>query len=118
MGHIIRVALQPQDRQPRPMPNIDYITVKGFKSIASIENLNLRPLNILIGPNGSGKSNFLEVFSLLKAIRYGGLQAYVARESGAVRSSTNSPLLRTSTTPRRPTHPSGSVHLFRGIKSP
>ena len=55
MGHIIRVALQPQDRQPRPMPNIDYITVKGFKSIASVENLNLRALNVLIGPNGSGK---------------------------------------------------------------
>lgn len=72
MGHIIRVALQPQDRQPRPMPNIDYITVKGFKSIASIENLNLRALNVLIGPNGSGKSNFLEVFSLLKAIRVTG----------------------------------------------
>ena len=82
MGHIIRVELQPQDRQPRPMPNIDYITVKGFKSIASIENLNLRPLNILIGPNGSGKSNFLEVFSLLKAIRDGGLQSYVRREGG------------------------------------
>lgn len=37
------------------MPNIDYITVKGFKSIASVENLNLRALNVLIGPNGSGK---------------------------------------------------------------
>jgi len=37
MGHIIRVAPQPQDRQLRPMPNIDYITAKGFKSIASIE---------------------------------------------------------------------------------
>ena len=37
MGHIIRVAPQPQGRQPRPMPNIDYITAKGFKSIASIE---------------------------------------------------------------------------------
>lgn len=56
MGHIIRVALQPQDRQPRPMPNIDYITVKGFKSIASVEKLELDALNVLIGPNGSGKS--------------------------------------------------------------
>ena len=83
MGHIIRVALQPQDRQPRPMPNIDYITVKGFKSIASVEKLEVDALNVLIGPNGSGKSNFLEVFSLLKAIRDGGLQAYVTREAGA-----------------------------------
>ena len=83
MGHIIRVAPQPQDRQPRPMPNIDYITAKGFKSIASTEKLELGALNVLIGPNGSGKSNFLGLFSLLKAIRDGGLQAYVAREAGA-----------------------------------
>ena len=79
----MRVALQPQDRQSRPMPNIDYITVKGFKSIASVEKLELDALNVLIGPNGSGKSNFLGLFSLLKAIRDGGLQAYVAREAGA-----------------------------------
>lgn len=65
------------------MPNIDYITVKGFKSIASVEKLKLCDLNVLIGPNGSGKSNFLGLFSLLKAIRDGGLQAYVAKESGA-----------------------------------
>lgn len=65
------------------MPNIDYITVKGFKSIASVEKLELDALNVLIGPNGSGKSNFLGLFSLLKAIRDGGLQAYVAREAGA-----------------------------------
>jgi predicted ATPase len=30
------------------------------------EEIELRPLNILIGPNGSGKSNFIEVVGLLK----------------------------------------------------
>ena len=31
------------------------------------QELELRPLNVLIGPNGSGKSNFIEVLGLLKA---------------------------------------------------
>ncbi len=31
------------------------------------QEVELKPLNVLIGPNGSGKSNFLEVFGLLKA---------------------------------------------------
>src|ERR1700677_4206443 len=32
------------------------------------EEIELRPLNILIGPNGSGKSNFIEIFGLLKEL--------------------------------------------------
>ena len=31
------------------------------------EEVELRPLNVLIGPNGSGKSNLIEAISLLKA---------------------------------------------------
>ena len=31
------------------------------------QELELRPLNVLIGPNGSGKSNFIEVIGLLRA---------------------------------------------------
>ena len=65
------------------MLELDYITVKGFKSIASIEKLCLGPVNVLIGPNGSGKSNFLGAFSFLNAIRSGKLQEYVIREGGA-----------------------------------
>lgn len=64
-------------------PELDYITVKGFKSIASIEKLALRPINVIIGPNGSGKSNFIGVFSFLHAIREGGLNDYVRRAGGA-----------------------------------
>lgn len=64
-------------------PELDYITVKGFKSIASIERLPLRPINIVIGPNGSGKSNFIEVFSFLREVREGRLQDYVRRGGGA-----------------------------------
>ncbi len=65
------------------MLELDHITVRGFKSIASIEELPLRPLNVLIGPNGSGKSNFVGVFSFLNAIREGRLQDYVIRAGGA-----------------------------------
>jgi len=62
---------------------IDYISIKGFKSILSLEKLTLRPLNIVIGPNGSGKSNFIGVFSFLHAIREGRLQEYVGKIGGA-----------------------------------
>lgn len=64
-------------------PELDYITVKGFKSIASIEKLALRPINVVIGPNGSGKSNFIGVFTFLHAIREGRLQEYVRKAGGA-----------------------------------
>lgn len=62
---------------------LDYITVKGFKSVNSIEKLELRPINVVIGPNGSGKSNFIGVFSFLHAIREGRLQDYVRKAGGA-----------------------------------
>ena len=67
------------------MPELESITVRGFKSIASIEQLSLRDVNVLIGPNGSGKSNFIRVFAFLNAIREGRLQEYTAKEGGAER---------------------------------
>jgi len=67
------------------MPELDYITIKGFKSIASVEKLKLGPINIIIGPNGSGKSNLVGVFSFLHAIREGRLQEYTAKVGGAER---------------------------------
>ena len=65
------------------MAELDYITVEGFKSIKSIEELKLGPLTVLIGPNGSGKSNFLGVFSFLNATREGRLHEYVIKAGGA-----------------------------------
>ncbi len=64
-------------------PELDFITVRGFKSIASVEELALRPINVMIGPNGSGKSNFIGVFAFLHALREGRLQDYVAKAGGA-----------------------------------
>ena len=65
------------------MSALDNITIKGFKSIGSIENLKLGPINVLIGPNGSGKSNFIEVFSFLREIISDRLKDYVNRAGGA-----------------------------------
>ncbi|BAC89784.1 AAA family ATPase [Gloeobacter violaceus] len=65
------------------MVELETITVKGFKSIASIEQLKLKPINVIIGPNGSGKSNFIDVFTFLHALREGRLQDYVIKAGGA-----------------------------------
>ncbi len=65
------------------MPALNTISIKGFKSIVSIEKLKLGAINVVIGPNGSGKSNFIGVFSFLHAIREGRLQDYVVKAGGA-----------------------------------
>ena len=65
------------------MSSIDWISVRGFKSVRSVERLSLGQINVLIGPNGSGKSNFIEVFLLLRALSQGQLQSYVGRAGGA-----------------------------------
>jgi len=62
---------------------LDYITVKGFKSISDIEKLELRPINLIIGPNGSGKSNFIGVFSFLHNVKEGRLSDYVRKSGGS-----------------------------------
>jgi predicted ATPase len=66
-----------------PSNALDYITIRGFKSIAAVEKLRLRATNLVIGPNGSGKSNFIGAFALLRRIRYGHLKDYVTTAGGA-----------------------------------
>lgn len=63
-------------------PELDYIIIKGFKSIASAK-VDLKPINVIIGPNGSGKSNFIGVFSFLHEIREGRLNEYARKATGA-----------------------------------
>ena len=65
-----------------PSNALDYITIQGFKSIASAE-VPLRPINVVIGANGSGKSNFIGVFAFLREIREGRLRRYVVEAGGA-----------------------------------
>ncbi|NEQ97216.1 MAG: AAA family ATPase, partial [Cyanothece sp. SIO2G6] len=64
---------------------LDYISIKGFRSIREIEKLELRPINILVGANGSGKSNFVGAFTFLNAIRQGRLSRYLGQRGGANR---------------------------------
>jgi len=66
-----------------PTNALDYITIRGFKSIASIEKLPLKPINVVIGPNGSGKSNFIGVFEFIHAVHEGRLKDYVIVAGGA-----------------------------------
>jgi predicted ATPase len=66
-----------------PTNALHYISIRGFKSIASIETLVLRPINVVIGPNGSGKSNFVGAFEFLHDISEGRLQEYVTSAGGA-----------------------------------
>ena len=64
---------------------IQSITIEGFKSIRSIYDFPLRPVNILIGANGSGKTNFLEAFILLGTAHARQLDSYVEYYGGADR---------------------------------
>ena len=43
------------------MSKLDKLTIKGFKSIKSLEDFELKDLNVLIGGNGAGKSNFVQL---------------------------------------------------------
>lgn len=66
------------------MPNLDKITVKGFKSIKSLEDFELKNLNIIVGANGAGKSNFIELFRIISAMmKEGGLKEYIAGSADA-----------------------------------
>lgn len=47
---------------------LEKLTIKGFKSIASLDALELKSINVLIGGNGAGKSNLIEFFKMLRAM--------------------------------------------------
>ena len=61
------------------MNEIKRITVKGFKSIRSLVDFELRRLNVIVGANGSGKSNLMQMFEMLFAMSYGSFQEYVLK---------------------------------------
>jgi predicted ATPase len=74
------------------MPDaLNRLTIKGFKSIRSLENFELTNLNVLIGGNGAGKSNFIDFFRLLRAmlrlslpgLGNSNLKAYIADGGGS-----------------------------------
>ena len=64
------------------MSQIQKLTVKGYKSIKSLEDFELRALNVLIGANGAGKSNFIGMFKFLHEMYEQQLQIYVQKQGG------------------------------------
>lgn len=61
------------------------ITLKGYKSIRLLEDLELGAVNVLIGANGSGKSNFVGFFYLLRELVERRLEKAVNKAGGADR---------------------------------
>ena len=64
------------------MARLDWFTIRGFKSIRSLEDFEPRGLNVLIGPNGAGKSNFISLFRMLADMVEERLQLFVAQQDG------------------------------------
>ena len=50
------------------MSQLEWLTIKGYKSIRELVKFKIRPLNVLIGANGTGKSNFLSAFKFLASV--------------------------------------------------
>ena len=64
------------------MARLDWLTIRGFKSIRSLEDFEPRGLNVLIGPNGAGKSNFISLFHMLADMVEERLRLFVAQQDG------------------------------------
>jgi len=62
---------------------LDKLTIKGFKSIKSLEGFELKKLNIMIGGNGAGKSNFVDVFRMLRAMVDENFATFIKSRGGA-----------------------------------
>ena len=42
------------------------IGIKNLRSLKNVEQIEIKPITILVGRNSSGKSTFLRIFPLLK----------------------------------------------------
>ena len=62
---------------------LDKLTIRGFKSIRSLEDFKLQNLNVLIGANGAGKSNLIELFRMLSAMTKGNFSKFIQERGGA-----------------------------------
>lgn len=62
---------------------IDKVTIKGFKSLREIIDLELKMVNIIVGANGAGKSNFIQLFCMVQAMLKKNFQSYITEHGGA-----------------------------------
>lgn len=64
---------------------ISELTIKGFKSIRSLDRFELSNLNVLLGANGAGKSSFVSYFQMLGSMMDGQLKAWTLNQGSADR---------------------------------
>jgi predicted ATPase len=64
------------------LSTLDRITIRGYKSIRSLEGFELRRMTLLIGANGAGKSNFISLFRMLAELFDQRLQLFVQEQDG------------------------------------
>ena len=62
---------------------LDKLTIKGFKSIKSLEDFEFTNLYIFIGGNGDGNTNVIDFIRLLHAMIAGNLN-YSIHKSGVI----------------------------------
>ena len=75
-----------QQREPEPA-RIKSVTIEGFRSLRSIQNLELPQLTVLIGANGAGKSTLIRFFEMLSGmLKARNLQEFVLRHGEAMTS--------------------------------
>lgn len=48
--------------------HIQHLSVKGYKSLSSLDVTDVTPLMVMAGPNGSGKSNLIDALGFLGAV--------------------------------------------------
>jgi len=65
------------------MVRLSGIHLGGFRSIQTMQFLELGKINVLIGANGAGKSHLIAFFRLVNSIAGGRLQEFVGRAGGA-----------------------------------
>lgn len=71
-----------EQREPEPA-RIKSVTIEGFRSLRSIQNLELPQLAVLIGANGAGKSTLIRFFEMLSwMLKSKSLQEFVLRQGG------------------------------------
>jgi predicted ATPase len=61
---------------------LNTLTIKGYKSIHSMEKLPMNSINVVIGQNGAGKSNFISLFGLLSRLVQEELQDHITKQGG------------------------------------
>ena len=71
-----------EQREPE-LARIKSVTIEGFRSLRSIQNLELPQLAVLIGGNGAGKSTLIRFFEMLSwMLKSKSLQEFVLRQGG------------------------------------